>query len=533
LADDDRIFQLMLGRSLPKWGFEPIVVDNGEEAWQQLKRPGGPSIAILDWVMPHADGPEVCRRVRSCNLARYVYIILLTSKGTSEDLMSGLEAGADDYLSKPVNPEMLKLRLRVGSRVLESESRHRLIAENASDGIVTLEHGNRIQFANSAVGAIFGYPRPELMGLDFAVLAPDFERHLGGARLQGLADSDDAGRMRSWDPVEIIGMQRTGRRIVLDVSFSESRHNEHDRVRTAMIRDVTERRRLEAQRTQAQKLESIGQLAAGVAHEINTPIQYIGDNLQFLRESCDSLGPAFRIQQRLYKEATSGTIEAATVSAIRSMKDTVDFEYLEREMPCAINQALEGVHHVADIVRAMKEFAHPGTAEMVPTDLNHLIETTVLISRHQWKYVADVNVDLDPGLPFVACLAGEVSQVLLNLIANAADAITDAQKDSPGAKGVMTIKTRLVDNSAEVRLSDSGVGIPLDIRSKIFDPFFTTKDVGKGSGQGLALAYATIVQKHHGTIDLETTVGVGTTFIVRLPLSWLEEVQAAPTESVA
>jgi len=228
---------------------------------------------------------------------------------------------------------------------------------------------------------------------------------------------------------------------------------------------------------------------------------------------------------------TSGTIEAATISTIRCMKETVDFEYLEREVPCAIGQALEGVQHVADIVRAMKEFAHPGTVDIVPTDLNHLIETTVLLSRNQWKYVANLKMDLDPALPLVGCLAGELGQVLLNLIVNAADAITDAEKDRPGDTGVITITTRLVDNSAEIRLSDSGTGIPLDVRSRIFDPFFTTKDVGKGSGQGLALAYATVVRKHHGTIDFETTVGVGTTFTVRLPLSPLAERQVATARS--
>jgi signal transduction histidine kinase len=303
------------------------------------------------------------------------------------------------------------------------------------------------------------------------------------------------------------------------MSFSESHHSDHGRILTAMIRDVTERRRLEAQRTQAQKLESIGQLAAGVAHEINTPIQYIGDNLQFLRESYGSLHRALEMYRQLYTEAKSGTIGEATVSGIGPMEESLDLEYLQSEMPCAIEQAQEGVRHVAEIVRAMKEFSHPGTADAAPTNLNHLIETTVLVSRNQWKYVADLNTSLDPALPLVACVAGEVSQVLLNLVVNAADAITEAQAGHAGAKGVITITTRVIDGSAEVRVSDSGTGIPPEVRGRIFDPFFTTKDVGRGSGQGLALAYATVVQKHHGTIDFETAVGVGTTFIVRLPIA--------------
>ena len=523
LADDDRVFQMLLGRTLPKWGYQPIVVDNGEEAWQQLRRLDGPSIAILDWVMPLADGLEVCRRVRCGDLTRYVYLILLTGKGNGKDLVYGLEAGADDFLSKPVSPDELRLRLRAGCRVLESEVRHRHIAETASDGIVTLEQGNRIHFANAAAGTIFGYPRAELIGLDFATLAPDFEQHLGSACAQTIRDSDDAGRIQSWDPIEVIGKHRTGGHIVLEVSFSKSRQAEHGPVMTAMIRDVTVRRRLERQRTQAQKLESIGQLAAGVAHEINTPMQYIGDNLRFIEDSYSSLHHAMQNYRHLYSDVRSGTIEAATVSAVTSTEETVDFEYLEREMPCAINQALEGVQHVAGIVGALKEFAHPRTVEMVPTDLNHLIETTGLLSRNQWKYVADLNTDLAPALPFVPCFAGEMSQVFLNLIVNAVDAITDALKERPGAKGVIAITTRVVDNCAEIRISDSGTGIPPDVRSRIFDPFFTTSDVGKESGQGLARAHATVVRKHQGTIDFETTVGVGTTFIIRLPLPPLEE----------
>lgn len=518
LADDDRMFQVMLGTTLLKWGYQPIVVGNGEEAWQHLSAADGPSIAILDWVMPLADGLEVCRRVRSSNLARYVYLLLLTSNGTPEDLMSGLEAGADDYASKPVRPAELKLRLRAGCRVLEHEERHRHLAENASDGIVALERGNNIHFANSAAGTIFGYRRCELLGLDFAALVPDFERHLGSAGLRISADNDAAERIQAWDHVEVAGKHRTGRSIVLDMSFSESRHGEHGRTLTAMIRDVTERRRLEAQRAQAQKLESIGQLAAGVAHEINTPIQYIGDNLRFLQESYGSLDHALQIYRRLYAEATPDTIEAAKAPGIKSAEEGVDFEYLEHEVPCAIEQALEGVQHVAKIVRAMKEFSHPRTVEMVPTDLNHLIETTVLVSRNRWKYVADLKTNLDPALPRVACAAGEVSQVVLNLIVNAADAIADTQKNPSDPKGVITITTRVHDGAAEIRVGDTGTGIPPEVRSRVFDPFFTTKEVGRGSGQGLALAHATVVQKHRGTIDFETAVGVGTTFIVRLPM---------------
>jgi two-component system NtrC family sensor kinase len=518
LADDDRVFRILLGRLLPKWGYKAIIVEDGEAAWEHIADAAGPSIAILDWVMPGVDGLEVCRRARSGHLSRYVYIILLTSKGSSGNLTAGFEAGADDYLSKPLNGDELRLRLLAACRVVESEARHRHISENASEGIVTVEQGDRIQYANAAAGTIFGYTRAELAGLDFAVIAPDFERHIAQSRSPAPEDGGDAKRRPASRTIELPGKHRSGRTIALDVSFSESRNSEHGRVLTAMIRDVTERRWREVSRTQAQKLVSIGQLAAGIAHEINSPIQYVGDNLQFLDESCASLQIGIRAHRRLFAEAKAGTIQPATLSEVAEIEQTVAFEYLEREMPSAIHQALEGVQHVAKIVRAMKEFAHPGDAEMAPADLNRLIETATVVCRNRWKCLAELITDLDPTLPLVPCIAGEISQVLLNLIVNAADAIEEVLFGRKETKGIIRISTRLIGGCAEVRVSDTGTGITPEVRARMFDLFFTTKPVGKGTGQGLALAYVTVVNKHHGTIDCETEAGAGTTFVVRLPM---------------
>jgi len=516
LADDDRVFQLMLDRTLAKWGYQPIVVGDGEEAWRHLAAPDGPSIAILDWVMPLADGLEVCRRVRSGNLARYVYVILLTSKSSSDELKSGLEAGADDYLPKPVNSDELRLRLRAGCRVLESEGRYRHIAENASDGIVTLDEGNRIHFVNNAAAAIFGYPRAELMGLAIATLVPDLERHLHNTCLRVPGANDDAARVRSWNSVEITGKRQTGGNVVLDVSFSESLQVDQERVLTLMIRDVTERRRLEEERTQAQRLESIGQLAAGVAHEINTPIQYIGDNAKFLDQSFRDLAPFVDAHLRIEK-ALRNSPEPELAEELARVFEEADIDYLRVEVPKAIEQLSEGVEQVARIVRAMKEFSHRGRAEKTPVNLNHAIESTILISRNEWKYVADMTTGFDADLPPVPCVAGEINQVVLNLIVNAAHAIADVVKDS-GKKGAIHVSTRHNEGWAEIRVRDSGTGIPEAIRSKVFDPFFTTKEVGKGTGQGLSIAHSVIVQKHSGRLTFDTQCGIGTTFLIQLPL---------------
>jgi signal transduction histidine kinase len=269
--------------------------------------------------------------------------------------------------------------------------------------------------------------------------------------------------------------------------------------------DITERKRVEEALREserhlrlAQKLESIGQLAAGIAHEINTPVQYISDNARFLSSAFQDLFHVIELQT-----------SAAT--------EDVDVAYLRSEIPNAIAQMQEGVDRVAGIVRAMKRFSHPGPAEKIPTDINQAIESTVLVSRNEWKYVADLATDFDPKIPPVPCIAGEFNQVILNLIVNSTHAIADVVKES-GGKGAIRISTRKNGDFAEIRVSDTGGGIPEAIRSRVFDPFFTTKGVGKGTGQGLAIAQSVIVQKHRGTIRFESENGKGTTFVIQLPL---------------
>lgn len=271
----------------------------------------------------------------------------------------------------------------------------------------------------------------------------------------------------------------------------------------------------ERQLAQKQRLESIGALAAGVAHEINTPIQYIGDNARFLEDAFRDL---FHFAERGQELVGFGF--RAKVSPLPGQKDLDSsiLDYHSEEVPKAVKELLEGVSRVARIVRAMKEFSHPGPLERLPVNLNHGIESTILVSSHEWKYVADVFTDLDPELPPVPCLAGEINQVILNLIVNAAHAIAEVENRSC-AKGAIRITTRTDGDFAEIRVSDTGCGIPEPIQSKVFDPFFTTKPIGKGTGQGLALAYAVVVNKHKGTIHLESKPGTGTTFIIRLPLT--------------
>ncbi len=285
-----------------------------------------------------------------------------------------------------------------------------------------------------------------------------------------------------------------------------------------MGEDMTDRLVLEHELVQAQKLESIGHLAAGIAHEINTPTQFVGDNVRFLSDSFSDIGGLLEQYQRLLTAAKTGPCPQDLIETCEEANRGADLEYLLAEIPKALEQSAEGIDRVATIVRAMKEFAHPGSAEKVAVNLNKAIESTVTVARNEWKYVADLHTDLDPSLPPVPCLVGEFNQVVLNMIVNATHAIADVVKNS-GQKGAISIASRRVVDWVEIRITDTGTGIPDHLQHKIFDPFFTTKEVGKGTGQGLAIARSVVVDKHHGTIAVESQVGTGTTFIIRLPLT--------------
>ncbi|MBL9188455.1 MAG: response regulator [Opitutaceae bacterium] len=285
----------------------------------------------------------------------------------------------------------------------------------------------------------------------------------------------------------------------------------------ALQTEIADRNKMELQLRHAQKMESIGQLAAGIAHEINTPTQYIGDNTRFVQDACvDLLAIVGSLAPLTAPDAAPPT--AAWLAQFREQAAKADLEYLAEEIPKAIAQSLDGVARVAKIVRAMKEFSHPGTAEKTPIDLNHAIDSTLTVATTEWKYVAELVTDFDASLPPVPCLPGEFNQVILNLVVNACHAITDVVGPNAAGKGTITLSTRRDGEWAEVRVRDSGTGIPEHARARIFDPFFTTKGVGKGTGQGLAIAHAVIVEKHGGTIHFETEMGQGTTFIIRIPL---------------
>lgn len=280
--------------------------------------------------------------------------------------------------------------------------------------------------------------------------------------------------------------------------------------------DVSEQRILQAQLAQAQKLESIGQLAAGVAHEVNTPIQFVGDNARFLQTAFEDLRELLEAYGRL-RAAAAGAVDPDLLEEVARREKAADLAYLMEEVPTAARQTIEGVNRVASIVRALKDFAHPDQTEHVATDLNRALLSTLTVARNEVKYVADVETDLGE-LPLVVCHPGELNQVFLNIIINATHAIADVVGvGAGGGRGLISVRTVAEGDTVLIAIRDTGGGIPEAVRDRIFDPFFTTKPIGRGTGQGLALARAT-VQRHGGTLTFETEIGRGTAFLMRLPV---------------
>jgi signal transduction histidine kinase len=247
-------------------------------------------------------------------------------------------------------------------------------------------------------------------------------------------------------------------------------------------------------------------------------MQFVGDNLHFARSSVGDLLNLIDMLRTTVEQATTQPVGEARLSELAQAEIELDFEYAREALPTAIERSLTGVERVTKIVRAMKSFAHRSDDDhLTPTDLKGLIESTVMVATNEWKYVAEVDLDLATDLPPVPCIGSELNQVVLNLIVNASHAISDVVGSS-GNKGKISISAASDSTHAVIRVADTGTGIPEHAREKVFEPFFTTKEVGKGTGQGLAMAYNCIVKRHRGSIDFETELGVGTTFEIRLPL---------------
>jgi PAS domain S-box-containing protein len=434
----------------------------------------------------------------------------------------------------------------------ESQERRRLQGEldlrncaldSASTHFMILDvtgHPWQIVYANRAVATDHGYEPAELLGHDPMSLTSVGEntaafRRLGEAVRTGASSSTELVSRRKNGTTFHLGMFMTPVRhanpevtyylaIGADITARLAQESERRRLQEQLYSEMQERERMGIELRLAQKLESVGRLAAGIAHEINTPIQYIGDSVLFI----ESAYRDFEQLRALYVDALHrlGEQDADRVARqrVQEAEGTMDLAFLEKEIPKAFERTMEGVQRVAAIVRAMKEFAHPDSVEHNPADLNHAIETTLLVAHNEYKYTAQVETRFGE-LPEVMCNVGELNQVFLNLIVNAAHTIAESGKDVE--TGRITVATRLAGVHVEIDVIDNGCGISDENLEKIFDPFFTTKPVGRGTGQGLAIARAIVTEKHAGAIAVHSELGSGTRFSLRLPIAGRRASEAA------
>ncbi|MCE5302383.1 MAG: hybrid sensor histidine kinase/response regulator [Planctomycetaceae bacterium] len=297
----------------------------------------------------------------------------------------------------------------------------------------------------------------------------------------------------------------------------------------AQQQTLVEKQQMEQELAQAEKLKAIGQLAAGIAHEINTPTQYIGDNARFLENAFEHIAGMLDDLKKLLQATRENAVTDALLDQIEQKLRKADLEYLSSEIPQAIRQSLEGVRHVSEIVGAMKEYSHPDGGRQQPIDLNHAVENAVTLCQNEWKYVANVITDFDAELPLVRCVPSDIHRVVVNLVVNAAHATAEATRFGGLGKRPIIVRTRRDGPSVELRVKDFGCGIADDIRDRVFEPFFTTKDVGVGTGQGLSIARALVVDRHGGTIRFDSELGHGTTFYIRLPIEGMPEPTPQPS----
>ena len=383
-----------------------------------------------------------------------------------------------------------------------------LLLDSAADGILIVDGTGTIISGNRAALQMFGFSAEEFVGINLSVIRP--EKYSEGMT-EKLADAK-AGGLEAYTVFEQEGVRKDGSCFPGEYSVSVAGDGSDAKL-IIVVRDVSERIALEEKLNQAQKLESIGQLAAGIAHEINTPIQYVNDNIRTISEYLTDIRAIAEEYRKLMIALEQGGVLSEQVAALRALEKQLDLEFILDDAPNAMEQSLQGIQRVSEIVKAMKNFSHSGGGQVSMLDINASIQSTLTVTRNEYKYIADIETEFGE-LPLVECHAGELNQVFLNLIVNAAHAI----EEKGDGRGLIRISTSVPEAGyVEIAIADDGKGIPESIRHKIFDPFFTTKEVGKGTGQGLNLAFQVIEQQHKGRIYLDSTEGKSTQFRLKIP----------------
>jgi signal transduction histidine kinase/AmiR/NasT family two-component response regulator len=543
VVDDSKDSLNLIESILKKAGYSKIIkAESAKEAYEALKiddpnadRPDV-DLILMDNIMPGISGIDACRKIKNTKHIANIPILMVTGDESNATVKKAFEAGAIEYIRKPLREIEFLSRIKSVLDRIKAEERIGSLAMFPSENphpIFRILIGGIIEYANNAA-----LPIMEAWKCKVGDALPD---HIQNIFSEAFKMGDKMimveyeniiyellfSRVPNCDYVNVYGMDITKRKHAEDALHSllekleqkvKDRTGELVKSNINLQQEIKERKMLESQLVQAQKLESIGQLAAGIAHEINTPIQYVGDNLLFISDSFRDIKIILDKYSELLKAWENDKVNKQLIGKVQEAVDDSEIRYLFKEIPKAIQESLEGVEGVSEIVKAMKEFSHPDEKEMISVDINHAIRSTIAVARNEWKYVANVETCYDENLPPVECLPGDFNQAILNIIINAAHSIEDVVGDGSKGKGIISISTSMDGGSVEVRIKDTGNGIPEEVRQKIYDPFYTTKEVGKGTGQGLAIAHSAVVGKHKGTITFDTEIGKGTTFIIRLPI---------------
>ena len=512
IVEDETVVAMQLDHSLRQLGYTVTDVVPSSNAALASARMTPPDLVVMDILLEgEMDGIETAVALQAVTP---VPVVFTTGAQDRETFERALATTPGAYVFKPVDPMQLAVAIAMSLRSFEaqqalrqSEERYRKIFENAGSAVFICKNSGEFLDVNHVAGTLLEYPQEELRALTLQnIEAPnrsEFRTGLNKAFQTGKACCETA------------LLTRTGKMPAVEITMSRISFQDGHAVH-CLVRDVSAQKDLEIKLLHAQKMESVGQLAAGIAHEINTPAQYIGDNIRFLQESFQDLLSLVNLCD------TACTSPAASISSLTTEltrnKQEMDYEFLTSEIPQAIHQSLDGIEKISRIVQATKRFSHPGSETRTPADINEILENTLTVAQNEIKYHADVVREYTPNLPQIPCFAGDLGQALLNIIINAAHAVGKRFEDDT-RRGIIRIETRIWNGWAEIKIQDTGCGIPEEFQDKIFNPFFTTKEVGKGTGQGLALAYTIIADKHGGTITFVSREGEGTIFTIRLPLT--------------
>lgn len=469
---------------------------------------------ISDYSLPGFSGPQALRILQSFDLD--LPFIIVSGVVPEEGAVQAVRAGAHDFISKGRFARLcpaLERELRdAAARRERARARSDLdaVLECAPSVIIATDREGRIQFINQVLDQ---YSKRDVIGTDWLTFLPR-ERHAElAARHARVVETGTA------ETYEVCITQPDDTRVWFSSHMGPMRDGHGIRGVVIVATDVTELRRTQEEFAATQRMAAMGTLAAGIAHEINTPTQFVSDSVHFLRDASlevfeftDAL-----LELRNKVEQSPHRAEfSALLRDIQQLEESCELPYLKEQLPQAFGRCIEGLQRVTTIVRSMKEFAYPGQQSMAAADLNRAINSTLVIAQNEYRYVADLVTDLGE-LPPVICHLHDINQVVLNLVVNAAHAIADAGQGGE-TRGQIRVSTRRLENVVEIRVSDTGTGIAPEIRQRVFEPFFTTKMVGRGTGQGLSLAWTVVRERHGGDLSFETVMGQGTTFVVRLPV---------------